>query len=212
MAKNLDSEKSGKAGKAAKSKVIPPLTIVKGTRRLVREKAMQLLSAQEVSEVHWRENFAHIFNTEFRLEEAATPNRLLTEEEIHNLEADFPIEWDDEMRRFALELLIKTEENAEYALTLIEKFSQNWEVGRLASIDRVVLKIAIAELICFPEIPAKVTINEAIEIVKRYSTDKSGMFVNGILDSAFVELKNAGKAHKTGRGLLDVNIGKNNEE
>jgi N utilization substance protein B len=187
--------------------VLPPKAI-KGTRRLVREKAMQLLSAQEVSEVHWRENFPHIFSVEFRLEDAETPNRLLSEEEVRNLEADFPIEWDDEMRQFAFELLSKTEEHAEYSLTLIEKFSQNWEVGRLANIDRVVLKIAITELMCFPEIPAKVTINEAIEIVKRYSTDKSGMFVNGILDSALIELKNAGKLMKSGRGLMDVNLGK----
>lgn len=173
---------------------------------------MQLLSAQEVSEVHWRDNFPHIFMVEFRLEEAETPNRLLSEEEVRNLESDFPIEWDDEMRAFAFELLSKTEEHAEYSLTLIEKFSQNWEVGRLANVDRVVLKIAIAELICFPEIPAKVTINEAIEVVKRYSTDKSGMFVNGILDSALIELKNAGKLVKSGRGLLDVNLGKSNLE
>jgi hypothetical protein len=63
---------------------LPPS--IKGTRRLVREKAMQLLSAQEVSGVHWRDNFLHIFPFEYRLEEAATPNRLLTEEEIERLE------------------------------------------------------------------------------------------------------------------------------
>lgn len=192
--------------KTSKTKVVPPPRVIKGTRRLVREKAMQLLSAQDVSEVHWRDNFPHIFMVEFRLQEAETPDRLLTEQEIANLEADFPIEWDDEMRQFAFELLAKTEEHAPYAMTLIEKFSQNWEVGRLASIDRVVLKIAIAEMMSFPEIPAKVTINEAIEIVKRYSTEKSGMFVNGILDSALAELKTAGLFAKQGRGLLDVNI------
>ena len=184
---------------------LPPS--IKGTRRLVREKAMQLLSAQEVSGVHWRDNFLHIFPFEYRLEEAATPNRLLTEEEIERLDADFLIDWDEEMRQFANELLTKTEEHAEYSVALIEKFSQNWEIGRLASIDRVVLKIAIAELMSFPEIPAKVSINEAIEIVKRYSTEKSGMFVNGILDAALVELNATGKLAKSGRGLMDVNIG-----
>jgi N utilization substance protein B len=69
------------------------------------------------------------------------------------------------------------------------------------------LKIAIAELMSFPEIPAKVSINEAIEIVKRYSTEKSGTFVNGILDSALSELNAAGKLAKSGRGLMDINLG-----
>jgi transcription antitermination protein NusB len=180
---------------------------IKGTRRLVREKAMQLLSAQEVSGVHWRDNFLHIFPFEYRLEEAPTPNRLLTEEEIERLDSDFLIDWDEEMRQFANELLMKTEEHSAYSVELIEKFSQNWEIGRLASIDRVVLKIAIAELMSFPEIPSKVSINEAIEIVKRYSTEKSGTFVNGILDSALSELTAAGKLAKSGRGLMDVNLG-----
>jgi N utilization substance protein B len=172
---------------------------------------MQLLSAQEVSEVHWRENFPYIFPYEYRIDEAETPNRLLTEAEVASLESDFIIDWDDEMRHFAMELLERTEFYGEFALGLIEKFSQNWELGRLAHIDRVVLKIAITELLCFEEIPTKVTINEAIEIVKKYSTDKSSQFVNGVLDSALIELTTQGKILKTGRGLLDVNISKHHE-
>jgi N utilization substance protein B len=207
MPQNNSSEDNRKA-ESAKAIVTP---IVKGTRRIAREKVMQLLSAQEVSEVHWRENFPHVFPYEYRIDEAETPNRLLSEQEVERLEADFIIDWDDETKRFALDLLDKTEIHAEYALELIEKFSQNWEVGRLAHIDRVVLKIAIAELISFEEIPAKVTINEAIEIVKKYSTDKSSQFVNGVLDSAFAELTEKGQASKTGRGLLDVNLSKHRE-
>lgn len=188
---------------------LPPS--IKGTRRLVREKVMQLFSAQEVSGVHWRDNFLHIFPFEYRLEEAKTPNRLLTEEEIERLEADFLIEWDDEMQEFAKELLKKTEEHGAYSIELIERFSQNWGLGRLANIDLVVLKIAIAELISFPEIPTKVTINEAIEIVKRYSTDKSGLFINGILDAILVELNATGKLIKSGRGKMDINLGQSGE-
>ena len=183
--------------------------VIKGTRRIAREKAMQLLSAQEISGVHWRENFPFVFPYEFRIHEAETPKRLLSEEEVEKLEADFLIDWDDDIKQFALELLDKTEFYDEFTTEIIEKFSQNWELGRLARIDRVVLKIAITEFISFAEIPIKVSINEAIEIVKKYSTEKSGTFINGILDSALVELTEQGKIKKSGRGLLDVTIGKN---
>jgi len=212
MSQNNRSEpQRSESARKADSATVITTPVVKGTRRIAREKVMQLLSAQEVSEVHWRENFPHVFPYEYRIDEAETPNRLLSEQEVERLEADFIIDWDDEMKQFALELLDKTEIHAEYALELIEKFSQNWEVGRLAHIDRVVLKIAIAELISFEQIPAKVTINEAIEIVKKYSTDKSSQFVNGVLDFAFAELTAKGQATKTGRGLLDVNLSKHRE-
>ncbi len=195
---------------AVTTKAAQPTTdiSVKGTRRLAREKAMQLLSAQEVSEVPWRENFSHIFPYEYRVTEPEFPNRLMSEEEVERLEADFLIDWDDENRKFTFELLQKAEEHDGFAVELIERFSQNWELGRIAHIDRITLKIAIAELLSFPEIPPKVTINEAIEIVKKYSTEKSGTFVNGILDAVLAELKAQNKLLKTGRGLIDANLGK----
>lgn len=187
---------------------MPETSNIKGTRRLAREKVMQLLSVQEVSNVPWKENFHHIFSVEYRTTEPEYPNRLMSEEEVEQLEADFVIEWDDENKQFALDLLGKVSEYEQYITELIERFSQNWDIGRIAHIDRMVIKLAITELLSFPEIPPKVTINEAIEIVKKYSTEKSGTFVNGILDAVLVELKSEGKLVKTGRGLLDVNLGK----
>lgn len=187
---------------------IPETPNIKGSRRLAREKAMQLLSAQEISDVPWKENFYHIFSVEYRTTEPEYPNRLMSEEEVEQLEADFIIEWDEENKQFALTLLSSVTEYDQYTTELIERFSQNWDIGRIAHVDRVVLKLAITELLSFPEIPPKVTINEAIEIVKKYSTEKSGIFVNGILDAVLVELKSEGKLVKTGRGLLDINLGK----
>ena len=70
-------------------------------------------------------------------------------------------------------------------------------------IDLIVLRMALCEFLYFEEIPTKVTINEAIEIVKKYSTAKSGRFVNGILDASLLELIKQGKIKKTGRGLID---------
>jgi N utilization substance protein B len=67
--------------------------------------------------------------------------------------------------------------------------SEKWDFNRIAIIDKLILRMAITELLYFPDIPAKVTINEAIEIAKRYSTDNSGRFVNGILDAVYNNLK-----------------------
>lgn len=176
---------------------------IKGTRRIVREKVMQILAAQNVSGVDWQEIFDKIFPYEFRLEEVETPQRLLSRKEIDELEADPQIVWEPDDIEFAKDLIRKTRVHQEYSDELMKRFSQNWELDRIAHVDRIVMRVAIAELLGFPEIPPKVTINEAIEIVKRYSTDKSGTFVNGILDAVLDELKAEGKLHKTGRGLLN---------
>lgn len=86
---------------------------------------------------------------------------------------------------------------------LISKNTRNWEVDRLPLTDRIILEMAIAELLSFPNIPVKVTINEYIELAKTYSTPKSRNFINGILDVIAKELKETGEIKKSGRGLID---------
>jgi transcription antitermination protein NusB len=86
---------------------------------------------------------------------------------------------------------------------LIATNTRNWEVDRLPLTDRIILEMAIAELISFPNIPVKVTINEYIELAKNYSTPKSRQFINGILDVIAKELKESGDIKKSGRGLID---------
>jgi N utilization substance protein B len=86
---------------------------------------------------------------------------------------------------------------------LISRNTRNWEVERLPLTDRVILEMAIAELLSFPNIPVKVTINEYIELAKTYSTPKSRQFINGILDVIAKELLDAGQIRKSGRGLMD---------
>jgi N utilization substance protein B len=66
---------------------------------------------------------------------------------------------------------------------LIERFSSNWKVSRMSGVDRNILRIAVFELMGCPDIPARVTLNEAIDIGKRFGTEESGAFINGILDS-----------------------------
>lgn len=86
---------------------------------------------------------------------------------------------------------------------LIARNTRNWEVERLPLTDRIILEMSIAELLSFPNIPVKVTINEYIELAKTYSTPKSRTFINGILDVIAKELTEAGEIKKSGRGLID---------
>lgn len=86
---------------------------------------------------------------------------------------------------------------------LIADNTRNWEVDRLPLTDQVILEMAITEMISFPSIPVKVTINEYIELAKNYSTPNSRQFINGILDVLAKELKSKGALKKSGRGLMD---------
>ncbi|QJD81241.1 transcription antitermination factor NusB [Spirosoma rhododendri] len=92
--------------------------------------------------------------------------------------------------------------DADYEQLLAEQL-KNWDVERVAILDRIILKLAVCELLSFPNIPVKVTINEYIELAKAYSTPKSGKFVNGILDNLSEKLMASGRLRKSGRGLLD---------
>ena len=93
-----------------------------------------------------------------------------------------PAESRDERDSFTQELSRKTFSNLREIDEIIRKITENWEFKRIAIIDRNILRFSICELLYFKEIPIKVTIDEAIEIAKKYSTEESGRFVNGILD------------------------------
>jgi len=110
-------------------------------------------------------------------------------------------DYEDEIS-FGQELLNKTLENYDDLKSNIEGRTPNWDSDRIAQIDYIILVTAIAELIYFPSIPTKVTINEYIEIVKEFSTPVSGKFVNGVIDNIVKDLINQGLIVKTGRGLV----------
>jgi N utilization substance protein B len=112
------------------------------------------------------------------------------------------INWEDD-KDFIEQLYKKGSELEPRFKTLIANNTRNWEVERLPLTDRIILEMAIAELIIFPNIPVKVSINEYIELAKNYSTPKSRQFINGILDVIAKELKTSGDLKKSGRGLID---------
>ena len=109
-------------------------------------------------------------------------------------------------KAFAQELIRKVLSNAEDLDNRIMQRVANWEMNRIALIDKILLRMGICELLHFPDIPPKVSINESIEIAKDYSTAGSAKFINGILDAILAEEKKEGKLNKTGRGLVEESI------
>lgn len=112
-----------------------------------------------------------------------------------------PLRNDAKLSEFARMLFIRTLDTGVQNDQIIARHIRNWELGRLATIDRLVLRMALTELLEFPDVPVKVTLNEAIEIGSLYSTANSGRFINGILDAALKELESEGRIRKQGRGL-----------
>jgi transcription antitermination protein NusB len=112
------------------------------------------------------------------------------------------LNWDDDCD-FIERLFKKVIELEPHYKELIAKNTRNWEVDRLPLTDRVILEMAISEMVYFPNIPVKVTINEYLELSKEYSTPKSRQFINGILDVISKAMKETGEIKKSGRGLLD---------
>lgn len=113
-----------------------------------------------------------------------------------------PLLKDDEDMDFARKLLDKTVLKNEQWEREIQGKTPNWDKDRIADLDLILLKMAICELLSFPSIPEKVTINEFLEIAKEYSTPKSSIFINGVLDKLVKDYRSEGKLNKIGRGLL----------
>lgn len=106
--------------------------------------------------------------------------------------------------QFAESLLLRTLDLVETTDALISRHADNWDIARIALVDRILLRIAVTEFLAFEDIPPKVTINEAIDIAKLYSTEKSGQFINGILDAVLLDLQQEGRLRKSGRGLVGM--------
>jgi N utilization substance protein B len=104
---------------------------------------------------------------------------------------------------FVKDLLSYTLKNDARYQEMISERTKNWEAERIALMDTILMKMAICELMNFPSIPVKVTINEYIDLSKEYSTPKSSTFINGILDKILNDLKKNNQIKKTGRGLVE---------
>lgn len=117
---------------------------------------------------------------------------------------DMPLEDDPPTRDFAERLFRATLDTMDEADEIIEKHAKNWEIHRIAVIDRCLLRMATTELLKFEEIPPKVSVDEAIDIAKKYSTPRSGTFVNGVVDAILLDLHEQERLNKSGRGLIGM--------
>ena len=148
------------------------------TRREARERVMQALYARELA----GEKPRHYLYT-------------LIEPEFEN---------DPKTLDFAQSLFETTVSSERQIDRYLEKHLKNWDLDRISAIDRALLRMAVCELLHFEEIPPKVTIDEAIEVGKRFSTPKTGNFLNGVLDAVLMELYTSGTLNKTGRGRVGL--------
>lgn len=143
-------------------------------RRIIRERVLQALYAQEIS---------------------GDPVEHVIANNVHGFEEN------KQAFEFAKRLVVETVRHSTDIDKVIRSKVANWDFKRIAVLDRLVLRMAICELLYFDEIPPKVTMNEAIELAKLFSTEKSGQFVNGVLDAVLDDMKDSGELHKRGRGL-----------
>jgi transcription antitermination protein NusB len=149
-------------------------------RRIVREKVMQSLYAKELGGGTTEQLLQQLLASEGGLEESG-----------------------EKIIAFANALYLRLIDNDEQLTEIIIRHTNNWDVTRIALIDKILLKIAVTEFLFFEDIPPKVSINEAIDIAKQYSTNQSGKFINGVLDAILKELRDNNKLQKTGRGLKE---------
>lgn len=110
---------------------------------------------------------------------------------------------DEEDQEFTKKLFRKAITNNTENRKIIENYTKNWDVDRVAIMDILIMQLALTELMEFPSIPIKVTLNEYIELAKYYSTHKSSTFINGVLDRITKDFREEGKIVKAGRGLLE---------
>lgn len=125
----------------------------------------------------------------------------LSEDQSPNFELP-PVFKDIDDEEFARKLIRKVILNHEQNVKLIDEYTVNWEVERIANMDILIMEMAIAEIMEFPTVPVKVSLNEYIEVSKFYSTEQSSMFINGVLDKIIAHLRSKNLINKQGRGLL----------
>ena len=149
----------------------------------------------ELIDLHWSENKLIIKSLLTKTVKG------LEEEQPYDL-LELSYNWEEDLEFFKT-IYNATLEGEDAYEEMIATKSKNWDIDRIATTDIVMLEMAIQEMIHFPSIPVKVTINEYIEISKKYSTPKSKQFVNGVLDVIAVDLQEQGVIKKSGRGLID---------
>jgi N utilization substance protein B len=155
-------------------------------------------SIMEEQSIYWNDDLEFItgmiVKTFKKFKEEDGPDKKLMELYKNREDRDYAV-------RLYRQTIIHRDEYVEY----IKENTRNWDLERIAFMDILIMQMALAELIGFPSIPTKVTLNEYLEIAKYYSTSKSNVFINGVLDKVVSQLKEKKKILKSGRGLIGEN-------
>jgi len=133
---------------------------------------------------------------------AKTLKNFTSEDPFKNKLTPISADWDEDSK-FVEDLFVYTLRNNVQYQEMIAERTKNWESERIALMDTILMKMAICEMLNFPSIPVKVTINEYLDLSKDYSTPKSNSFINGILDKILSDLKRTNSINKIGRGLIE---------
>lgn len=133
---------------------------------------------------------------------AKTLKNFTSDDPFKNKLTEISADWVEDSK-FVQDLFVHTLQNDAKYQEMIADRTKNWESERIALMDTILMKMAICELLNFPSIPVKVTINEYLELSKDYSTPKSNSFINGILDKILGDLKKNNTIKKIGRGLIE---------
>ncbi|MES2447561.1 MAG: transcription antitermination factor NusB [Bacteroidota bacterium] len=171
--------------------------IIKFIFRKVLLKNLNILQAFEDKFINWpvdREVMQGMI--------AKTLKNFTSDDPFKNKLTPISADWTEDSR-FVKDLFAYTLKNDSAYQDLIGERTKNWEAERIALMDTILMKMAICEMMNFPSIPVKVTINEYLELSKDYSTPKSNTFINGILDKILSDLKRSNSIKKLGRGLID---------
>jgi N utilization substance protein B len=156
----------------------------------------------EEKDIHWSDDF-HTANLLVMKTLKSLKENQDEYQKLPTLLEDDEFEEKNEDREFVRHLFRKAVIRSDEYGKLIEDKVKNWEMDRIAIMDVILIKMALVELLEFPSIPIKVTLNEYIELAKMYSTPKSKIFVNGVLDKLIFDLREKNLVKKTGRGLLE---------
>jgi N utilization substance protein B len=153
----------------------------------------------------WLEEIGIFWNDDLDLASSMALKTLKTIKESDNDITLMPL-WkaDDDEEEYTKQLFRRTLALGAESEKMIADNAPNWEADRIATMDMVILKMALAEAQTFESIPLKVTMNEYIELANYYSTPKSNVFINGLLETLFSKLMSDGKINKIGRGLIDA--------
>lgn len=151
--------------------------------------------------LYWEDDFFQIAQYNYMIMKALDDT--LDEATVVPMVHETRYEKDMEAYNFARQLLLATMRSGKDVEDMIRKHLKGWEFERVAMMDVLLLDMAVAELTEFPSIPERVTVDECIELSKEFSTERSKLFLNGIIDKIIIELRSAGRINKFGRGLLD---------